>query len=453
MKTTTKAFDDHLSEEVTSLCLCWRIVRTDGIEYGFTSHDDDLMIDGLLYESTNGFVSSALRSGSDLSVDNSDMVGAIQSDRFTAEELRAGAFNFASVYAFLVNWQAPDDGILKLRRGWFGEVTTTQNGQFKTELRGMTQALGFNYIEVYTPECRTDFCSKRCGLLLSDFEYDATVSEVIDRRTFKVVALPAEATKTSQGAHRYWRVTTLHNINQLHTGFAEFRAWDQDGNIILGGTASCSSRDPGYGPEKARDGDPKSYWSSDDRWKDQPGYPILQWWGIDFGSKKDIKEFAITASVMVDENPTAFRLEYSDDNKDWKFGGSFNAPWTTKNQTFVWGIVSETGDPLNDGTGDMPTLPPPYEGASTFNGGLCRFVAGRNSTRQIEIINHDIKTNTLTLFEEPAYPLVVGDTLKISQGCNKSYSTCGLYKNIKNFRGEPFVPGQDEFMRYPNAPK
>ena len=68
------------------------------------------------------------------------------------EELRAGLFDQAEVRIFLVNWGDPSMGVLRLRRGWFGEVVLTEQGVFRTELRGLTQALSQRIGEVYSPE-------------------------------------------------------------------------------------------------------------------------------------------------------------------------------------------------------------------------------------------------------------------------------------------------------------
>jgi len=42
--------------------------------------------------------------------------------------------------------------------------------------------------------------------------------------------------------------------------------------------------------------------------------------------------------------------------------------------------------------------------------------------------------------------------LHVHPGCDKRLTTCiNKFNNINNFRGEPYVPGQDEFFNYPDA--
>jgi len=85
-----------------------------------------------------------------------------------AAELRAGLYDGAEVRIFVVNWQDPSQGALRLRRGWLGEVTLSSEGQWRTELRGMSQVLAQRLIEPYTPDCRADLGDARCGVDITD---------------------------------------------------------------------------------------------------------------------------------------------------------------------------------------------------------------------------------------------------------------------------------------------
>ena len=46
------------------------------------------------------------------------------------------------------------------------------------------------------------------------------------------------------------------------------------------------------------------------------------------------------------------------------------------------------------------------------------------------------------------YPLTVGDAYSVSAGCDRLFGTCkARYNNVVNFRGEPYIPGQDVILR------
>lgn len=58
----------------------------------------------------------------------------------------------------------------------------------------------------------------------------------------------------------------------------------------------------------------------------------------------------------------------------------------------------------------------------------------------------------ITTFLDAPFPVQVGDKARVYPGCDKRSATCSArFANILNFRGEPFVPGQDEITNYPDA--
>lgn len=454
MKTTTTAFADHLEEEVTTLCTCWRIERTDGGVLGFTDHDEDLTFNGVFYDSVHGYTSTALSTNSDLSVDNMDVTGILDSDLITNEDLKNGLFDFASVYIFVLNWTDLSQGSMALRRGWFGEVTVGQNGMFKTELRGLTQALSHNYVEVYTPECRTDFCDDRCSLSIKDYEREGTVLEVTGTYSkFKSSALPAPDVPPGVGAYKDWRILLDAVLDPEHGGFAEIQFFDENGDQIRGGDTDCSTSDDGHGASKARDNKPSSEWSTDTGFDDgEEGAVIVgAWWSISWGDPKNVQAVMMQATENYLESPTAFRLQYSPDGgTTWHTAKSCEFGWSEGGQKALWSLSSSSSLPIN-----LPStytaLPPPSVGASTYVGGTVRFKAGRNSGKVMEIVAYDNTTDEVTLFTNLPYPIEVGDTFTIAQGCDKRFATCKVYNNVVNFRGEPYVPGQDEFLSYPDS--
>ena len=161
-KSVSASLEAHIDQEVTSLSTCWRLTRTDGKEYFFTDHDTDLVIDGNTYKASTGYNRTAVANNASMAVDNLDVVGILDDDSITERELRAGLFDYAEIKLFMVNWKDLSQGILRMRRGWLGEVTFTQQDIFKAELRGMTQVYSQRIGELYSPECRADLGDERC---------------------------------------------------------------------------------------------------------------------------------------------------------------------------------------------------------------------------------------------------------------------------------------------------
>jgi uncharacterized phage protein (TIGR02218 family) len=88
--------------------------------------------------------------------------------------------------------------------------------------------------------------------------------------------------------------------------------------------------------------------------------------------------------------------------------------------------------------------------AGWFNDGLIKFTSGENDGLSFEIKTWD--ATTLDLFLPLAYPAHAGDTFTIEPGCNKTAGDCkNKFQNIRNFRGEPFIPGMNRFLDVPGG--
>ena len=184
MKTTSAELAAHIAAEVTTLATCWRVTRSDGTEFFFTDHDRDLVFDGHTYKASTGYSRTAIANDASMAVDNLDVDGVFDSEAITEADIRAGLFDHAEVRVFLVNWADLSMGAMKMRRGWFGEVMMSEQGMFRTELRGMTQALQQRIGEVYSPECRADLGDDRCKVDLAAVTRAGTVTSAIDRAVF-----------------------------------------------------------------------------------------------------------------------------------------------------------------------------------------------------------------------------------------------------------------------------
>lgn len=187
MKSASTALKAHLAQEVTTLARCWKLVRVDGMSFFFTTHDTDLVVGGDTYKSMTGFSATAISNNSDLSVDNLDVQGVFDDAAITLSDLRAGLYDYADIYVFIVNWMDLTQGILKMRRGKLGEATSSPQGWFKAELRGLTQLLQQQIVEMYGPTCRADLFDGRCALDKTNFISLGHVSVVTDRTHVTVV--------------------------------------------------------------------------------------------------------------------------------------------------------------------------------------------------------------------------------------------------------------------------
>lgn len=163
---------DHLEQGVTTTCQCWAVKRSDGLELGFTDHDGDLEFEGLRFRAGTGLTARALEQSTGLSVDNTEAVGALSDAAVTEADLRAGRYDGAEVRCWLVNWAAPSERLLRFR-GHMGEVSHGASG-FRTELRGLTEALNRPMGRVIQAGCDAALGDARCGFDMTSAGYVAS---------------------------------------------------------------------------------------------------------------------------------------------------------------------------------------------------------------------------------------------------------------------------------------
>lgn len=86
-----------------------------------------------------------------------------------------------------------------------------------------------------------------------------------------------------------------------------------------------------------------------------------------------------------------------------------------------------------------------------FNNGTLTWTSGANNGTVTEIKNAQIFTaGTLDteLQIAPGYTVVIGDTVSMIAGCDRSIATCYTkFNNAINFRGEPWTPGMDAILQ------
>ena len=352
MKTVLPALASHLAGAVTTLATCWRISRTDGAVFRFTDHDRDLVVDGEVYQASAAYSRTAIANDAGMGVDNLDVEGVFDSAAVTEEELRAGLFDRAEVRIFLVNWADPSMGILRLRRGWFGEVVLTEQGVFRTELRGLTQALSQRIGELYSPECRADLGDHRCRVPVWPAEVARQTAYALGDHG-RVATDPGSASATFENRLYRWVAAG--------TTASEAPAYDTTlGTETIDGTAV---------------------------------FEALEAWS--------------RSGTVVDVIDRA----------------SFTA------------VVDE-----------------PRAVDSWFAGGLLTWESGANAGRAIEAKSWTQATGQIELLLPMGYAIEIGDLFRIHPGCDKRLDTCiERFANVLNFRGEPYVPGQDSLMSYPDS--
>lgn len=197
---------DFLKRALTTIALCWRLERRDGLSLGFTTHDRDLTISGLVYRAAPGMLPSSITRSDGFDLDSLDIEGALTSDAITAMDLKIGRWDGAVVLVFMVDWEDPDGESLMLARGELGEVSI-KGDAFEAELRGPTAALDHPATEQTSPECRARLGDKRCRIDLARLTRIARIATVVSENEFET------DTSAADDVWRYGRLRWLTGAN------------------------------------------------------------------------------------------------------------------------------------------------------------------------------------------------------------------------------------------------
>lgn len=145
---------------LTSIALCWRIERKDGVGLALTSHDEAVTVDGLRHEPSPGMTPAAVRHGSGLDSAKSEVAGALTSAAISEADLIAGRWNGATVRLSAVDWETPDEAVT-LASGELGRISQKDQA-FEAELLGPVAKLDAPICPLTSPECRAELGDDAC---------------------------------------------------------------------------------------------------------------------------------------------------------------------------------------------------------------------------------------------------------------------------------------------------
>lgn len=174
MKSIPQALRDHLNSDITTLCYCCQLTRKDGTEIGFTDHDSDLHFDGVRFIASAGVEIGETAAAASGSIDNTDIIGALDSDALTTSDIDAGHYDDAGFKLYLVNWSEPTQRLL-LRKGSMGRITRDED-RYRVEVRGLAATLATPQGRLFQRKCDAALGDSACGVDLSVTRYTTSNS-------------------------------------------------------------------------------------------------------------------------------------------------------------------------------------------------------------------------------------------------------------------------------------
>ena len=189
MKYRTIALAAAQAAGSTTLAWCWKATRKDGEILAVTTCARDLLFDGLIYRSKDGFNPKAISQEASAAVVNTEVEGAL-SDEITEEAFEAGEWDECTVEMFEVDYRNLSAGKMALATFTMGDITVTRSA-FKAEMRGLTQRLQKTVGRLVTKGCPWVFGSispnlytPACNKALGPLTVTGALTSVTDLRTF-----------------------------------------------------------------------------------------------------------------------------------------------------------------------------------------------------------------------------------------------------------------------------
>jgi uncharacterized phage protein (TIGR02218 family) len=176
----------RLDAGVTTLCRCFILTRRDGVVQGFTDHDRDIVLNGVVCRAETGLAASEATARLGLAVEGAEIAGALSDDSLTEAELAAGRYDAAQVETYLVDWSDPSLHLL-LTTSKLGEVRR-EGGAFSAEMRGIADALAQESGRSFTASCTADLGDARCRINLGSATYRGAGSVAALRGTSSFAA-------------------------------------------------------------------------------------------------------------------------------------------------------------------------------------------------------------------------------------------------------------------------
>ncbi len=89
-----------------------------------------------------------------------------------------------------------------------------------------------------------------------------------------------------------------------------------------------------------------------------------------------------------------------------------------------------------------------------FAGGKLTWTSGANANRAMEVKRHGVVGSrvSIELWQQMSEAIAPGDAFIVTAGCDKQFGTCkAKFANAANFRGFPYMPGNDAVTSYPTT--
>lgn len=152
----------RIESGAATLCHVWIVERMDGERLGFTDHDRDLTVDGMVCGAASGWSQGAAETAGGLTAGSLAVGGVLDDDRIVEADVAAGLWDRETVELWRADWMRPDLKVL-LGRGALSRIRREGEG-FTAEIEGPLAALERVVGRTYGRSCDAVLGDARCGV-------------------------------------------------------------------------------------------------------------------------------------------------------------------------------------------------------------------------------------------------------------------------------------------------
>lgn len=153
----TQSLQDALTLNAGTIANCVKLTRVDGTIMGYTTYDQDLIIDGITYVHAPGMNSTQEAQSNDMAVDNLEIQAVFANSAVRKIDILAGLYDFAQFEKFIVDYTNPSGGKLVRVAGHLGEIKLRTDQVFSAQLLSSNDVVSQNPLESTAPMCRSLF--------------------------------------------------------------------------------------------------------------------------------------------------------------------------------------------------------------------------------------------------------------------------------------------------------
>ncbi len=183
MKNINKNLMQSLQAENPTIAKCLKITLTNDDILAFTEYSKDLIIDDIVFKSSNGFEENKIQQYSDITASEEEVVAFIDNYNIKKDDVFAGLFNNAKVEIFYVDYNNVEYGKIPITNGFISRINF-KDDKIYFSISGILSLLEKTIGETYSPLCRAGFCDKKCSLNMENHTFSGEICEIISSTEF-----------------------------------------------------------------------------------------------------------------------------------------------------------------------------------------------------------------------------------------------------------------------------